>query len=196
MMPFLIDGHNLIGHSPDLSLSDPNDEAKLIARLKAYIARTGRQITVVFDPGPDSDPASFDYGRFREGRLEVIYAQAWRKADDVIREIVGEVKDRRSLIVVTSDGALAQFTRQCGVRVRSSAEFEREMRQTLSRASDDDEKPLAGASEISAWAEIFKEPEPAPKPQPTTPRLTPEERKRQRRMAQLKKQVRGGGQLR
>ncbi len=195
-MPLLIDGHNLIGHTPDLSLSDPNDEAKLIARLKAYIARTGREITVVFDPDPDSDPAGFDYSRFREGRLEVIYAQAWQKADDVIREIVGEVKDRRGLIVVTSDGALANFTRQCGVRVRSSAVFEREMRQTLHAAPDEDEKPVAGASEINIWAEVFKEPKPVPKPQPSTPQPTPQERKRQRRMAQLKKQVRGGGQLR
>lgn len=195
-MPLLIDGHNLIGHTPDLSLSDPNDEAKLIARLKTYSARTGREITVVFDPGPDSVSAGFDYSRFREGRLEVIYAQAWQKADDVIREIVGEVKDRRGLIVVTSDGALANFTRQCGVRVRSSAAFEREMRQTLLAASEEDEKPAAGASEVSFWAEVFKEPEPAPKLQPATPALTPQERKRQRRMAQLKKQVRGGGQLR
>lgn len=194
-MPLLIDGHNLIGHSPDLSLSDPNDEDKLIARLKVYIARTGRQITVVFDPGPNSHPASFDYGRFREGRLEVIYAQAWRKADDVIREIVGEVKDRRGLIVVTSDGALANFTRQCGVRVRSSAEFERELRRILDSVLDD-EKPVAGALEVSIWSEIFKEPESSPKPQPATPQLAPQERKRLRRMAQLRKQVRGGGKLR
>ncbi|GIV85445.1 MAG: hypothetical protein KatS3mg052_2452 [Candidatus Roseilinea sp.] len=195
-MPLLIDGHNLIGHTPDLSLSDPNDEAKLIARLKAYSAHTGRAITVVFDPNPEGDPAGFDYSRFREGRLEVIYAQAWQKADDVIREIVGEVKDRRGLIVVTSDGALANFTRQCGVRVCASAVFEREMRQTLLAMPEEDEKPVASPSEVSLWAEIFKEPQPAPKPQPVTPPLSPQERKRQRRMAQLKKQVRGGGQLR
>ncbi|MCS7055773.1 MAG: NYN domain-containing protein [Thermoflexales bacterium] len=194
-MPLLIDGHNLIGHSPDLSLSDPNDEAKLIARLKTYIARTGKEITVVFDPGQDSDPISFDYGRVQEGRLEVIYAQAWRKADDVIREIVGEAKDRRGLIVVTSDGALANFTRQCGVRVRSATEFEREMRQALNAALDD-EKPTPSVSEVSFWSEIFREPERAVKPKPAPPQLSPQERKRQRRMAQLKRQVRGGGQLR
>jgi predicted RNA-binding protein with PIN domain len=192
----LIDGHNLIGHTPDLSLSDPNDEAKLIARLKAYSARTGRAITVVFDPDPEADPAGFDYNRFRDGRLEVIYAQAWQKADDVIREIVGEVKDRRGIILVTSDGALANFTRQCGVRVRSSEAFEREMRQTLLATPEEDEKPVASPSEISLWAGVFQEPKPAPQPRPATPPLSPQERKRQRRMAQLKKQVRGGGQLR
>lgn len=192
-MPLLIDGHNLIGHSPDLSLSDPNDEAKLIARLKAYIARTGKEITVVFDPGANCDPAG--YGRFREGRLEVIYAQG-RTADDVIREIVGDVKDKQGLIVVTSDRRLENFTRQCGVRVCPAIEFEREIRQTLKAAPDEGEKPTAGASEISEWAGIFKAPESQPRPQPTAaPRLSPQEQKRRRRMAQLKKQVRGGGKL-
>ncbi len=57
-MPLLIDGHNLIGHSPDLSLSDPNDEAKLIARLRRYVARTDRQVTVVFDTNPTGRASS------------------------------------------------------------------------------------------------------------------------------------------
>jgi hypothetical protein len=35
-MPYLIDAHNLIGQLEDLSLSDPNDEAILVTRLKAF----------------------------------------------------------------------------------------------------------------------------------------------------------------
>jgi len=128
-MPLLIDGHNLIGQLPDLSLSDPNDEAKLIARLKAYVARTARQITVVFDPAPGSDLPSFGHHKDREGKLEVIYAAPGYKADDVIREIVGQAKDRQGLIVVTADGALAHFTRQCGVRVQPPGEFARRLGQ-------------------------------------------------------------------
>jgi hypothetical protein len=33
-MPFLIDGHNLIGALPDLDLDDPDDEARLVERLQ------------------------------------------------------------------------------------------------------------------------------------------------------------------
>ena len=33
-MLYLIDGHNLIGQMPGLSLDDPHDEAKLVERLK------------------------------------------------------------------------------------------------------------------------------------------------------------------
>jgi len=195
-MPLLIDGHNLIGQLPDLSLSDPNDEAKLVARLRAYVARTGRPVTVVFDPAPGSDIPSFGHHKDREGRLEVIYAAPGHKADDVIREIVGQAKDRRGLIVVTADGALAQFTRQCGVRVQPPAEFARSLQQTLRVTANADEKPDAGRAEVEAWAGVFKEPAPLPKPPPSTPSLTAQERKRRRRMEQLKKQVRGGGMLR
>jgi len=43
-MPLLIDGHNLIGQIPDISLSDPDDEAKLVLLLRRYTtARPGRQ---------------------------------------------------------------------------------------------------------------------------------------------------------
>ncbi len=47
-MPLLIDGHNLIGRLPDLRLDDPDDEAKLVARLRTYCARTRKRITAVF----------------------------------------------------------------------------------------------------------------------------------------------------
>jgi len=33
-MPYLIDGHNLIAQMPGFSLSDPDDEARLVLRLR------------------------------------------------------------------------------------------------------------------------------------------------------------------
>ncbi|MGD9375749.1 MAG: NYN domain-containing protein, partial [Anaerolineae bacterium] len=49
-MPILIDGHNLVGKLPVLSLQDPDDEQKLIELLRSYQARTGKEVIVVFDP--------------------------------------------------------------------------------------------------------------------------------------------------
>jgi len=51
LMPILIDGHNLIGRMPVLSLADPDDERQLVTLLLAYRARTKKAVTVVFDPG-------------------------------------------------------------------------------------------------------------------------------------------------
>ena len=50
-MAIMIDGHNLIGKIPGLSLDDPDDEEKLLVRLRAYRARTGKRLVVYFDPG-------------------------------------------------------------------------------------------------------------------------------------------------
>ena len=37
-MNYLIDGHNLIGQLPDISLDDPNDEALLVQKLSGFCA--------------------------------------------------------------------------------------------------------------------------------------------------------------
>jgi hypothetical protein len=189
-MPVLIDGHNLIGKLPDLRLSDPRDEDKLIARLKTYVARTGRQTVVVFDPPRGGEPSSW----FRDDRtdyhnLTVIFAQSGRSADDVIRERVANAKDKQGLIVVTSDAAVANFARQCGVKnVRTSEQFAEELRAALS-APPAKEKPAISAAETEEWLRIFKEPQAKPQAPPPQPKLSPHEAKRLRRMEQLKKQT-------
>ena len=79
-MPILIDGHNLIGRSPTLSLGDPHDEEDLVTLLRAYRARTGKTITVVFDPG--GTPGVLQ--KSREGGVEVVFASQHGGADDLI----------------------------------------------------------------------------------------------------------------
>lgn len=43
-MSYIIDGHNLIGVLPDIHLNQPDDEQRLLARLRGYRARIGGQI--------------------------------------------------------------------------------------------------------------------------------------------------------
>ena len=43
-MPYLIDGHNLIAKLPDIDIADPNDEAKLVTRLRGFAAKTSKQV--------------------------------------------------------------------------------------------------------------------------------------------------------
>ena len=63
-MPLLIDGHNLIGQIPGLSLTDEHDEADLVMLLRRYTtAKRGRQVVVVFDRGVYGHPQRLDgYG--------------------------------------------------------------------------------------------------------------------------------------
>ncbi|MCX6019560.1 MAG: NYN domain-containing protein [Chloroflexi bacterium] len=196
-MPLLIDGHNLIGQSPDLKLSDPNDEAKLIHRLKQYAIKVDKQITVIFDNGKHADFAQLWDSHEQHGKVNARWAPSGRIADDVIRDIVGGTKDRRGLMVITSDGAVASFVRACGVRVQSSAEFVKELQKVLGEKNQPIAKPAnSSTSEIDEWLKVFKEPatsriEPLPFKDP----ISEVEKKRLRRMEQLRKQTRGGGRL-
>ncbi len=193
-MPLLIDGHNLIGKMSDLKLSDPNDEDKLIARLKKYTAKTKKRVTVVFDPPQQSEWFAWSDDRYEQPNLEIIFATMGRKADDVIRERIPRVKDKQGLIVVTSDAAVANFARQCGVKnVRSSESFAEELREQLKPPAPSG-KPGITQADLDEWLKIFPEPKAEPKA-PAPPKPDPKKSKSERRMEQLKKQTRGGSRL-
>ena len=193
-MPLLIDGHNLIGKMGDILLSDPDDERKLIARVRSYAEKTGKRIAIVFDPAPYERHAHLIPSKSQHGaNLSVVFADAGVKADTVIRERVGTTKDKQGLIVVTSDQAVAMFTRQCGVKVQSSEMFAKAMRETLNEQPAPTEKPRMSMADTMAWADVFKEPRqsepPVPPPEPPKPTLSAAEGKKARRMEQLRKQT-------
>lgn len=185
-MPLLIDGHNLIGQMPDLALSDPDDERKLIAKLRGLAERAHKRMTVVFDPNPHDNTPSIGHNRTQHGLITAIYAPAGGKADDVIRHIVAQTKDKQGLIVVTSDAAVANFTRQCGIRIQTSGDFIKWMNAQNSSRHDHDAKPIGSAREAVNWADVFKEPDPAPNAPKPPP---PPKKKGEKRSDQLKQQV-------
>lgn len=189
-MPLLIDGHNLIGKMPDMKLSDPDDEDKLIARLKKYVARTKKRVTVVFDPPKQSEWFAWTDDRYEQPNLEIIFVTMGRKADDKIRERITQTKDKQGLVLVTSDSAVVNFARQCGVKnVRSSESFAEELREMLKPPAPS-EKPGITQADLEEWQKVFPEPKAEQKP-PPPPKLDPKKTKSERRMEQLKKQAQG-----
>ncbi len=186
-MPYLVDGHNLIGQMHNLSLSDPDDEDKLIEHLRIVADRAHKRITVVFDPNPHDRTPPIGGNSTQHGRVTVIFAHPGRKADDVIRRIVSDTRDKQGLIVITSDAAVADFTRRCGIKVQSSSEFDKWAQLQLAGKHNPNAKPLGGASEVINWAEVFKEPEPPP--EFNKPPQAPPMKKKPTRSEQLKQQV-------
>lgn len=148
-MPFLVDGHNLIGRLPDLRLDDPDDEAKLVARLRTYCARTRKRITVVFDHGLPG-------GRSRElsgGRLEVVFASVGHTADGILRERIRRTLDPRGLTVVTSDRQVIAAAQARGARVMRSEEFASQL--SAERTVEPGRDAHLSAEEIEEWLRVF-----------------------------------------
>jgi hypothetical protein len=153
-MPTLVDGHNLIGQVPGLSLSDSEDEAKLVMLLRRYATRKrGRRVVVVFDHGTYGHPGNLNgYG------VECHFARSPADAD---RELIRRIRAIRHVSewqVITSDRAVAGEARARKMRVISSAEFARSLLKHVEPAADLGQKyrdrPLS-QNEVDDWLREF-----------------------------------------
>jgi len=98
----VVDGYNVTKTGyPDLPLAD--QRARLVSQLAALAARTGVEITVVFDgAGVVAAPP-------RAGRgVRVLFSDPGVLADDVIRSLVAAEPRGRPVVVATSDRAVIE----------------------------------------------------------------------------------------
>ncbi len=151
-MPLLIDGHNLIGRLPDLRLDDPDDEAKLVARLRTYCARTRKRITVVFDRGL---PGGHSW-ELSGGGVEVVFAATGHTADGILCERVRQARDPRGLTVVTSDREVITVARARGARVVRSDEFAAQLGVEAKAEVEVKADVRLSATEVEEWLRMFR----------------------------------------
>ncbi|MGH3911966.1 MAG: NYN domain-containing protein [Pseudonocardiaceae bacterium] len=111
----VVDGYNVTKTGyPDLTLSDQRD--RLTGQLAALAARTGVEITVVFDGAAVvAVPITASRG------VRVLFSEPGVLADDVIRDLVATEPRGRPVVVVTSDRAVAESVRHCGAHSVPSA---------------------------------------------------------------------------
>lgn len=126
-MSLVIDGHNLIGILPDIQLNQPDDELRLLARLRAYRARSGgRTMIVFFDSGPSRLPGQI--GRPQPADLsspgvQVCFAAPGQTADDAIVAYLRERAQPGQYAVVTNDQGLSWRARDAGASTLSASDF-------------------------------------------------------------------------
>jgi len=150
-MPILIDGHNLIGQLPMLSFEDPDDEEKLARLLSSYRARTGKAITVVFDPGE-----AFALPRHRQlGGVKIVFAPHGSNADRVIINRVQRLRNPSEWLIVTSDRELAGTVERLGARVQSAEAFASGLAGPGATLPDRREAPLS-PDEVDTWLVLFE----------------------------------------
>jgi len=118
-LPYLIDGHNLIGALPDLALDEPDDELRLSERLLAYFKRSRQRAVLFFDRGHVASQA------FRRGHwLQIRFVRSGRTADDAIRGELGRIgREAPNWTVVSSDREVQAAARLAGAKVLSSQQF-------------------------------------------------------------------------
>ena len=111
----IVDGYNVTKTGyPELTLADQRN--RLVQQLGALAARTGAEITVVFDGAEVlSVPTVSARG------VRVLFSDPGVIADDVIRSLVGAEPEGRPLVVASSDREVADSVRRRGAHPVASA---------------------------------------------------------------------------
>lgn len=167
-MHYLIDGHNLIGKMTDISLSDPDDEVKLVLRLRSWTSqRKKRQVTVIFDGGI---PGGKEV-RMSTPDVRVHFASEGKTADSSLINRIQKIKTPGEYTVVSSDNQILEAAKARRMPVMKSEKFAMRLGQLtveeqVETAVEDDSMKVS-EEEVAQWLELFgpvPEREPPPKP--------------------------------
>jgi predicted RNA-binding protein with PIN domain len=109
-------------------------------------------VAVVFDGAPEPH---FPDGSAYRG-IKVFYSERGSNADERIKRIVDGAKERRTLLVVTSDRELATYVRRCGVKVMRSGDFRKRLEEVpVSDPSPLEDQNRVEQHEVPEWMRYF-----------------------------------------
>ncbi len=156
-MHYIVDGHNLIGHSRTIRLTDPDDEAQLTDALHRWVLRNTRaRITVVFDGGVYGHPLRLDRPSVR-----TVFARSPQDADTRLIALIQAIADPQAFRIVTSDRMVAAAAKAHGVQVIDSAQFAAELEQPSkprhNAVRKQQTEPKLPRTEVEAWLRLFGE---------------------------------------
>ena len=122
----LVDGYNAsISAWPDLPL--PEQRARLADALAELAARTGADITIVFDGADDPSIGGQARGPLR-APVRTVFSPADVAADDVILEMVDRMPAHRAVVVASDDRQVQDGARSRGANVLTRAQLLATMR--------------------------------------------------------------------
>lgn len=148
-MPFIIDGHNLIGKIPGLRLDDLDDEKALIETLQSFCQQTGKDVEVYFDRAATGHSRASVHGR-----VTARFVRSGETADQAIARHLKRLGNAASnWTVVSSDHEVQNATRRARARVIDSTAFSRDL--AYSGDDDHDENPQMSADDMDDFLAMF-----------------------------------------
>lgn len=150
-MSYLIDGNNVMGQRVGWHRDKPAARRRLLDELARFAASERVRVAVVFDGAPEERFA--DGASYRGVRL--FYARRGSNADERIKEMVEASRERHTLVVVTSDRALADYVRRCGARTVRAGELRRRLDALAEVARERAAQDISGQEDLSEWMRYF-----------------------------------------
>ena len=153
-MSYLVDGNNVMGQRVGWHRDKTGARRRLLEELARFVRAGGVSVRVVFDGAPDDhfpDGASFM-------GVGVFYAERGSNADERIKRMVDASRERRTLIVVTSDRELAGYVRQSGAKVQRAGDFRRRLDRldaVPGRPPGGEPDPRVSGADVNHWMRYF-----------------------------------------
>jgi len=85
-MPYIIDGNNLIGSSPDIAIEDIDGREKITLLAEKFQNRKKNNVILVFD----GEPKASAYENSVNNKFKILYPRFGMSADELIKKILEE----------------------------------------------------------------------------------------------------------
>lgn len=155
LMPYLIDGHNLIPKL-GLRLDSPDDEMELVAILQEFHQRDHKPIEVYFDGAPPPQA-----GTRKVGTVTAHFVRLGSTADQAIRNRLKSLgKSARNWIVVSSDRQVQAEAHAMRAEVVSSDSFAAMLQHSRNAAPKVQGERKLSEKEIDEWMRLFQKGKP------------------------------------
>lgn len=152
-MSYLIDGNNVMAQRVGWHKDKSAARRGLMDELAEFIQTKKVRVSVVFDGAPEE---FFADGSSYKG-VKIFYAKQNSNADERIKRFVESSKERRTLIVVTSDRKLADYCHRCGAQIVRSGNFRQMMEEARQKNQNNEKSPNEGVKkdELKSWMRYF-----------------------------------------
>ena len=148
MKHYIIDGNNLIGKVKKLSELQKKDKQsareQLSYLLQNYFSGKKLRISLHFD--------GYENSRLNIPNGKIIYSQS-KTSDEKIKDQISLSKNKRDIIVISSDNGIRDYAKVCGCSLMKSEEFYKEF--TVKNETDDEEKRIKEINNIDEFKKLF-----------------------------------------
>jgi predicted RNA-binding protein with PIN domain len=149
-MPYIIDGHNLIGKMPDIHLDDLDDEAMLIDRLEVYFKSIRKKAIIFFDRG---QPGEKNHTSLAFVQVHFVH-QPGIADNAIVNFLRRQGGEARNYTVVSSDNAVRSASEKMGARLIRSRDFIKILGGKKKAMSG---KTNASDNDVDFWLKIFQD---------------------------------------
>jgi len=148
MKKYIIDGNNLIGKIQSLANLQKKDKQasreKLAHLVDRYFINKKIEVILNFD--------GFANQKINTSKIKLVYSDKI-SADEKIKKQIEAEKNKRNIVVISSDNNVREFAKVCGCEVILAEDFGKEI--TEDKNTDDEESRIKAMDDIDTFKKMF-----------------------------------------